>query len=470
MARNIAAIDLIFLLLETADTPMHVGGVMLFDRPPGRGRDVVEGIVQAYRRARPRPPFDQVPWLAVTGLPSWRAAPAVDLDHHIRHLVLPRGSDERTLWRLVEDLHESPLDRQRPLFRLWIIDGLPQRRFALYFKVHHALVDGIAATARVVASLARRPTSPIGPPFFAVNVDGRRRRSPPLSAELAELARTALGDAAAVRDVSLGLVRRALLGALSRRGDGSQPFSGPDLPLNQPIRGPRSFAALALPVAEMRTVAHAFGGTINDVAAAAVDAGVHAFLADHGWQPDRPLVAMCPVSLRAAGDTTATTQASAIFVPLGAPQAPAAERMRAVIASLRSGKDEIRRLTRDGALIYAASVLGLAAVAEFMHAGALTGHVANLVISNVPGAREDRYLGGARLRAVYPVSVLGAGIGLNVTLASHFDTMGIGFVGNRAALGGLETLAGHTRRAFDDLVEAAFVATASEWTPPRRRR
>jgi diacylglycerol O-acyltransferase / wax synthase len=470
VARTISPIDLIFLLIETADTPSHVGGVMLFDRSPGGRDDLVARAVQTYRAAKPLPPFDQVPEFVPTGMPRWQRVRGIDLEHHVQHLILPPGATEDTFLRLIEDLHEPVLDRNRPGFRVWFIEGLPDNRFAIYFKVHHSLVDGIAATVRVVASLATSPRARPGAPFFAVRVGPRRQPPPGVAAELSKLTETALHEVTAIRDVSIGLVRKAFRALLARRGTGSQPFSGPDLPLNDTIRTPRSFATLELSLAEMRTVAHAFGGTINDVAVAAVDAGIHAYLAELGHEVDKPLVTMCPVSLRDAGDTTATTIASAIFVPLGGPRASAAERMQQVVAAMRAGKDEIRGMTKDAALVYGASVLGFAAAAEYAHAGAVTGHVANFVLSNVPGARDERYLGGARLRAVFPVSMLGAGIGLNVTLASHFNTMGIGFLGNRVVLADLRSLAGHTQRAFDQLTAAAFAITANEWPVPKRRR
>ena len=469
MARTIPPIDLMFLLIETPDAPMHVGGVMLFDRPARARPDLVARIVQAYRAAKPLPPFDQIADFVATGMPRWRRVPSVDLDYHVHHLVLPPGATQQSFQRLIEDLHEPALDRNRPGFRVWAIEGLPEDRFAIYFKAHHSLVDGISATIRVIASLATAPRARPGAPFFAVDVGGRPPPPPPgVRAELAALTRGALDEAAAIRDVSVGYVRKALRGMIAEPPSGGRPFGGPNLLLNEPIRTPRSFAMLALPLAEMRTVAHAFGGTINDVAAAAVDAGVHRLLADGGSRSPKPLVAMCPVSLRDAGDTTATTSAAAMFVPLGAPRARAAERMRQVVAAMRAAKHEIRAMTKDAAVVYAAAALGVAAVVERAHAGAVTGHVANLVLSNVPGAANERYLGMARLRAVFPVSVLGAGIGLNVTLASHFDTMGLGFVGNRAALPDLDSLARYTRTAFDELTTAAYASTVGEWPAPRR--
>jgi len=470
VARTIPPVDLIFLLIETADTPMHVGSVMVFERPKTARNDLVARLVRAYRSARPRAPFDQVPEFIATGMPRWQRARHIDLDYHVRHLVLAPGATQRDFLRQIEDLHEPLLDRNRPGFRVWFIEGLPDDSFAVYVKVHHSLVDGISATMRIVASLATARRAGAPAPFFAVDVGTRRPRpAPGVAAELAALSETVLHEASAIRDVGLGLFRKAVQGLLAQPVTGSRPFAGPDLPLNAPIRTPRSFATLALPLAEMRTVAHAFGGTINDLAAALVDCGLQAYLADLGCEVGKPLVAMCPVSLREAGDATATTNASAMFVPLGEPRARPAERMRQVIAAMRSGKDEIRGMSRDAAVVYAASVLGFAAVAEYAHAGGVTGHVANIVLSNVPGAREDRYLGGARLRAAFPVSVLGAGIGLNVTLSSHFDTMGFGFVGNRLVLPNLDRLAEHSRRAFDELTAAAYRLSAVDWPASRRR-
>ena len=462
VAHRIPPVDLMWLLAETADSPTHVGGVMLFERP-ARGRaDLVANIVRTYRAARPLPPFNLVPELLTTGLPRWRRIPAVDLDYHVRHLLLPPGASETEFLRLIEDLHEPVLDRNRPGFRVWLIEGLSDDRFALYFKVHHSIIDGMSAMLRIVASLSPASRARPLPPFYAVDVAARRPSHPRgLIAQLEALSRAALGEASAIGDASLGLATQALRRLLARRGRGSQAFAAADLPLNAPLRAPRSFATLTLPLAQMRALGHAFGGTINDVAAASVDAGLHRYLAGRGTRLSRPLVAMCPVSLREAGDATAATMATAIFVPLGAPGATPAQRMQQVVAALRAGKDDIHGMSKDGALAHAAAVLGLGAAAEFARVGRLTGHVANFVLSNIAGAREPRYLGGARLRAIYPVSALGAGIGLNVTLASHDDCMGLGFVGNRASLPDLVELARQTRAAFAELRAAAGVRRPS---------
>ena len=174
------------------------------------------------------------------------------------------------------------------------------------------------------------------------------------------------------------------------------------------------------------------------------------------------MVALCPVSLREAGDKEASTKASTLFARLGAPRAPIGERMRQVIAAIQSAKDELRRMSKDAATLYAIVAFGLGEVADALRAGSATRPLANFVLSNVPGSPHELDLRGARLAGIYPISALGAGIGLNITLVSHADTMNVGFVGNAAALPDFDRMAEHTRRAF-----AALKKSAARQAPPR---
>ena len=153
MTKPIPPLDLMWLVMETQASPTHVGAMLLFEKPKNRPH-VVREIVDAYREAEPSPPFSYVPELGGAGMPYFREAPSYDPDYHVTHLVLPEGSSHEGLLRLVADLHEPMLDRGRPLFRNWFIDGLPGNRFALYTKVHHAIIDGASGTKRIYASLS----------------------------------------------------------------------------------------------------------------------------------------------------------------------------------------------------------------------------------------------------------------------------------------------------------------------------
>jgi WS/DGAT/MGAT family acyltransferase len=202
-------------------------------------------------------------------------------------------------------------------------------------------------------------------------------------------------------------------------------------------------------------VGKAFGGTLNDVAATIVDAGLTRYLKDRSLLPREPLVAMCPLSLREAGDKEAATKVSALFVPLGQPDAAIGARMDQVMRASQSAKDELRALSKDAAMLYAILAFGLGEVVDAIGTGTMARPIANFVLSNVPGPRHDMYLRGARMIGIFPVSALGAGIGLNVTLLSYSTTMDFGFVGNGTSMPALDELARHTQAAFAALKHEA---------------
>ena len=471
MSRTIPPLDLMFLLTETPNSPKHVGAALVFDLPPGSGTQTVSKIVRQYRAATPLAPFNYVPEMLGRNGPHWRVAREVDLDYHVQHHIMPTGASYEQFLRLVQDLHESVLDRNRPLFRVWVVEGLPGRRFAMYLKIHHAIVDGMSAMMRITASLNTGNGGRLPPPFFAVEVSRHAPRAPEsVLRRLTTLNQTALRQTIAVKDFSLGVIRKGIGRLFARSDEGSLPFTAPHSPLNTPTRTPRSFATLSLPLAEMKAVGSVYGGTLNDVAAAVVDAGIHAYLRHIGHPVKKRLVALCPVSLRDSDDKTATTKASMIFAPLGAPAATIEVRIEQIIGAMRSGKDEMRAMSKDAAMIYGLTAFGLGEATDASRIGRVTGHLANFVLSNVPGSRESLSIEGAALVGMYPVSALGAGIGLNVTLASHAGSMDFGFVGNGLALPELPLLAQFTRQAFDALAKAAArrAAGAKSATTPGR--
>jgi hypothetical protein len=165
---------------------------------------------------------------------------------------------------------------------------------------------------------------------------------------------------------------------------------------------------------------------------------------------------MCPVSLREAGDKEATTKVSAIFVPLGEPGMKIGPRLEQVIASAGSAKKELQGMSKDAAMMYAIAAFGLSEISELTRLDTVVRPLANFVLSNVPGSRTERYLGRAKVLGMYPVSALGAGIGLNVTLLSYGNSMDIGFVANGASMPDLDQVADYTRAAFAELCKAAL--------------
>jgi len=457
MSKPIPPLDVTWFLTESAASPKHVGCVLLFETPPGRA-GIVGEIVAAYRAHAPTPPFNFVPRLVGAGGPVFVEAADIDMAYHVQHVALPAGTSYEAFLALVADLHEPVLDRERPLFRIWAIEGVPGNRFALYLKVHHGIIDGASGAHRIFGSL--RPTADrrINVPAFAAKMPPRKPRLPKGLVERLDSLRTATAkQGVAVKEVYLGALRQGL-GALFGSGKGgSVPFEAKRSPMNQPLSVARSFATMSLPLAEMHSVGRAFDATLNDVAATIVDEGLHRYLRQSGHPfPDR-LVGMCPISLREEGDTDPSTKASAMFVRLGSPDTPVAERISEIKASIAAGKAELRGMTKDAAMLYAIAALGLAELIDATRLKHVARPLANFVLSNVPGATETRYLDGAPLVGSFPISALGMGVGLNVTLNSYADTMDFGFVGNGKAMKDLPALARHTRDAYDELKAAAPV-------------
>lgn len=451
MTKLIPPLDLSWLLIESPVGTTHVGAMLLFKKPPGRA-PIVREIVESYRDCTPAPPFNYVPQLLGRGAPHFREVTQWDPHYHVGHLALPARSSYEDLLRLVADLHEPQLDRDRPLFRCWVIDGVPNGMFAIYTKTHHSIIDGESGLKLLYAGLSTTPERTVPTPAFALGAPESTPHPPaPLTERIADSIRGAITQVEALNQISVGALRKVLASPFQSHLDGSLPFAAQHAPTNAPLQIGRRFATLSLPLEEMHEVGRRLGATLNDVAVTVVDGGLHAYLRETGRAFAHPFIAMCPVSLRAADDTAIGTRVSALFPRLGEPGAGMSERIRQVVDSVAVCKKELSRMSNGAAMTYAAGLVALAGLEASTHLDRVAHPACNLVISNVAGEKEIRYLNGARLNGIYPVSALAASIGLNVTLASYHDSMDFGFVANAAALGDLSGLARCTRRAYGEL-------------------
>ncbi len=451
MSAAIPPLDLAWLLMETPGGTTHVGAMLLFQKPPGR-RALVSQVVADYRSRDPIRPFTYVPEILGAGMPHFEEAQTWDPHYHVQYLALPAGSSYDDLLRLVADLHEPMLDRDRPLWRCWVIDRVPGGRFAIYTKTHHSIIDGVSGLRRLYDGLSRSPDDAIPAPAFALPVPPPTSSAPPPAVRrLTDAVHGVLTQVAAVNQISRGAIRKALSAAFGTHVEGSLPFVAGRAPTNAPLQQARGFATLSLPLEEMHQIAHHHGATLNDVAAAVIDHGLHAYLRDTDQGYAHEFIAMCPVSLRDDGDTTVGTKVSAMFVRLGQPEAAMADRLAQVAHSVATAKKELGALSADAAMTYAVALVALAGAGASTHLDRVGHPACNLVISNVPGSNDIRYLNGARLTGIFPVSALAAAIGLNVTLSSYCDHMDFGFVANSAAISDVHALAEHTRAAYAQL-------------------
>lgn len=444
--------DAVFLLGESREHPMHVGGLQLYEPPQGAGPEFVRDFTDALiANDEFQPTFRKHPATIMGGITplAWTYDDEVDVDYHVRRSALASPGRVRELLELTSRLHTSLLDRHRPLWELYVVEGLKDGRFAIYCKMHHALIDGVSAQKLVQRALSNDPDDlEVRAPW---SLPRSKRKSSPTS-RLGSLLKTA-GSVAALGPSTVSLARAALL-----EQQLTLPFGAPRTMLNVKIGGARRCAAQSWSVDRIKSVKRAAGVTLNDVVLAMCSGALRYYLLEQNALPDTPLVAMVPVSLRREDEADAGGNlVGAILCNLATDTDDPAERLQAVSESMRTNKQVFSQLPRVQALALSAmnmSALALAAVPGWVNS---TSPPFNLVISNVPGPHEQLYCGGARLDGNYPLSAILDGQALNITLISNAGNLDFGLVGCRRSVPHLQHLLTHLESSLKDLERAVGV-------------
>jgi WS/DGAT/MGAT family acyltransferase len=444
--------DAIFLLGESREHPMHVGGLQLYEPPEGAGREFVrefyDGMVvhQDFQ-----PTFLKRPATFFGGFANlgWSYDKHLDIDYHVRRSALPSPGRVRDLLELTSLLHSSLLDRHRPLWEAYVIEGLKDGRFAVYTKMHHSLIDGVSALKLMHRALSNDPDdAEIRAPW---SLPKRKRKSHP-SSPLSSLMRTA-GSIAALGPSTVSLARAVLFDQQL-----TMPFGAPRTMLNVNIGGARRCAAQSWSVDRIKNVKNAAGVTLNDVVLAMCSGALRYYLSEQNALPDAPLVAMVPVSLRREDEAdSGGNLVGAILCNLATDVDDAASRLQAISDSMQSNKKVFSQLRRSQALALSALNMGSLALAALPGWVTSTPPPFNLVISNVPGPHEQMYSGGARLDGNYPLSSVLDGQALNITLVSNADNLDFGLVGCRRSVPHLQRLLAHLESSLKDLERAVGV-------------
>ncbi|HRW38012.1 MAG TPA: wax ester/triacylglycerol synthase family O-acyltransferase [Aquihabitans sp.] len=459
----VAATDLPFLLTESRATPMHVGGLQVFelppDAPPGWLLEQYEAMLAHTEVA---PLFRQRPYRALsTGSRwGWREDEQLDLEYHVRHSALPEPHRVRELLALGGRLHGSLLDRQRPLWEFHLIEGLEGGRFAAYTKVHHAMVDGVSALRLLERWLSTDPGAEV-PPAWAARPKTARGAGSPGADPLELLVGTARGavDLLGVTPALLRSVRRAMDDELA-----GFPFKAPATMLNVHITGARRVAAQTWSLSRIRAVAKASDVTLNDIVLAMCAGALRRYLLELDALPDESLTSMVPVSLR-TDDSAGGNAVGAVVTSLATDIADPSWRLDRIKRSMDIAKGTLRELSPLQRLAYSAATMAPLPVVSALGGGEGWRPPFNIIISNVPGPREELFLNGARLQGVYPVSIPYHGQALNITLTSYVDNLEIGLTGCRRRVPHLQRLLGHLEASLHELELAVGLAATT-----RKRR
>jgi WS/DGAT/MGAT family acyltransferase len=407
-----------------------------------------DNISPAFRK-RPAEPVSSL------GNTWWTYDDTIDHDHHIRHSAVPPPGRIRELLQLTSRWHGALLDRHRPLWEAHVVEGLQDGRIAVYSKIHHALVDGVAAIRLMQRSLSEDPDARDCVPPWALpprkKSDGGVGGFDPLG--LVRGVGEAAGEAAGLLPASARIVSKII-----RDGDITLP-SAPRTILNGRVGGARRFAAQSWELERIRRVAKSSGTTLNDVVLAMVSGALREYLIEQHALPDDPMSAMVPVSLalraesagKEAGESNAV---GAIIVNLATNREHGATRLEEIAYSSRTTKKLLGDLTANQILAFSALQMLPLVMSPLPGFIKYARPPFNVIVSNVPGPRNQMYYNGARLDGMYPASIVLDGQAINITLCSRDNYLDFGLIGCRKSVPHLQRLLTHLDTSLEELEHA----------------
>jgi diacylglycerol O-acyltransferase / wax synthase len=471
-ADRLTGLDSSFLHLERDSAHMHVAGCMVFDGRPPEYEELVDEIVSRlhlvprYRQKLAFVPLNQ-------GRPVWVDDPHFNVAFHVRHTALPSPGGEQQLKRLAGRVFSQALDRSRPLWELWLVEGLSDDRFAVLSKTHHALVDGISG---VDIATVLFDSSPEPMPVSAPDHEWIAR---PLPSRVQLLADALLERATVPTEIVRG-VRATLrgprhvvaragraaggVGAMARAGLNVAPSS----PFNVKIGPHRRFTWVRGNLQEFKTVKNSLGGTVNDVVLAAVAGALGRYLRLHSEPTDDVVLkAMVPVSVRADVESGALgNRVAAMWAPLPVGITDPVQRLLTISAAMDGIKDSGQAV---GAQVLT-ELSGFAPPTIMAQAARLQARqrLFNVVVTNVPGPQHPLYMLGRQLEAMFPMVPLAENQALGIAIMSYDGQLNFGLNADYDALADLEVLADELRASIEELVAAA--GASSEPGSARRQR
>ncbi len=432
MGKKLKLLDSGWLTMETPQTPMHVGGLLLFKIPEDAGPDYMQNMLRWLMDTKElSKPFNRRldGFLPMHLDASWATDRDVDIDYHVRHAALPKPGRVRELLALVSRLHAQHMDKNHPLWECYLIEGLEGNRFALYLKIHHSLIDGVAGMRMVQSRLARSAEERLPTLWSSEWDESQTKTARPMLAKAMSPVK-AMGEG--MKAMGSAAIKLAQMASTPMDSNVKSIYKAPPTQLNKRIRQARRFAAQSWPLDRIRKVAKEYDATINDVVLAMCGGALRNYLSTYSTLPKNSLVANIPVSIRSSDAADDGGNAiSALQVTLGTNIKSAKGRLDAVKESTGAAKARLSAMTKLE--IEAHTILSNLPLLAGQVSG-LDGRVPvlfNVVVSNVPGPQEALYLNGAELMAIYPVSLIWHGYAMNITVQSYNGNMDFGIIACR---------------------------------------
>ncbi|WP_028117936.1 wax ester/triacylglycerol synthase family O-acyltransferase [Ferrimonas senticii] len=459
MSSTLGLMDLAFVILERDANPAHICGLALLSPEEGEAHHYAEALVNKLRASQPgRAPFNQLLDIGISHLPRWQPVAFVDMDYHVRHSHLPLPGDRHQLLELIARIHSYRLDRTRPLWELWVIDGLADNQVALLIKIHHACADGIKAVNMFSQCCSSDPLAP-SPLFWDLpeaqlnGCDQQRNQA------LLPLIRRQFGASLGLTKIASQLLLNWAKVGTSRL---SLPFTAPRTPFNRSRDKARTVALTSVPLRRLHRLAKLNGCSLNDVVLTVTDMALHRYLSQHNWRSERPMVAQMPINLRADGDELSGCNKFTLgMIELGRNDEPPLQRLHGISAATYATKQQALELSPDAYYQYAIIINGISVLAGRLDLDQWLPPATNMLISNVRGPNEQVYFNGARLDSLYPISLLVPGQSLNITLLSYNGKLQFGLTCCRRSLPGFEAVAEYLQQAVVELEHETLQALTS---------
>lgn len=463
--KRLSGLDATFLYFETPEMHMHVVGVLLLDTSVGgeysfdKVREMLESrihLMPSFRRRLVTVPFG-------LGHPVWIDDPEFDVENHLHRIGAPPPGDQRALAEVVGDIASRQLDRGKPLWEMWVVEGLEQDKAAVVTKMHHATIDGASGADLMVHLLDLTPEVQQKPKPEERFV-GERRPSD------LRLLRDALVTQVANPARVVGAVARAtgnavkMVRAMTRRSDAggtAAPFLAPRTRFSGALTPHRSVAFGQASLDDLKEIKNAFGGKVNDVVLAIATYALRNYLLFLDDMPEKPLVAACPISVRKEGvERESANQVSNMLVPLPVQLEDPAEALETIIASTKRSKELANALGADTLMDWAEFLAPrLFTTAMRVYSGSrlpdLHPPALNVIVSNVPGPPVPLYTAGARINAIFPMGPLMPGAGINITVLSNMGNVDFGVIACRDTVPEVWRIAEGLSEAIDALLKAA---------------
>ena len=464
--QRLSGMDASFLYLETPTSHMHVAMTGIYDTstmPNGYSFEAIKAHIAS--RLPLLPPFTrrlvEVPFQLHH--PVWVEDPHFDLDYHVRRIGVPAPGGRRELADIAAQIASVPLDRKRPLWEAWVIEGLKHQRIGFVVKVHHSAIDGASGAEIMTALYDLEPSPP--PPAPSPDPEAEHV---PSDVELVTYAVASRLRRASQMVPLLGRTMQSVSNIVKNRTDpagkvGAVPLTAPHTPWNMAIGPQRRVAFARIGLDDAKAVKAVFDVKLNDVVLAVVAGALREYLAVHGGIPAEPLLAVCPVSVRTEDEIGSNgNKVSAMFTSLATDIEDPVERLAAIAKATEGAKTEhnalgARLLTDWGE--YAAPRTFALASRLYSSMGLADHHrpIHNLVVSNVPGPPFPLYLAGAELIAAYPMGPIMEGAGLNATVLSYRYSIDFGFLADRDLVPDVWDLATAVTSSFAELTDAAGI-------------